>query len=73
MMAESLESRKHERKSTFDVPLPIRRKDREASNANEPWAEETTPVANTSSAGTMAFSLLTKRGNRTQVAMFRSL
>jgi regulator of nonsense transcripts 2 len=69
MMAESLESRKHERKSTFDVPLPIRRKDREASNANESWAEEAAPVTNTSSAGTMAFSLLTKRGNRTQVSI----
>ena len=73
MMAESLESRKHERKSTFDVPLPIRRKDRETAAGNESWAEETTPVTNTSSGGTMAFSLLTKRGNRTQVYIHRSV
>jgi regulator of nonsense transcripts 2 len=66
MMAESLESRKHERKSTFDVPLPMRRKDRDVSTANESWADETaSPHAAPS--GTMAFSLLTKRGNRQQV------
>jgi len=64
MMAESLESRKHERKSTFDVPLPMRRKDVAASS--ESWADETaSPTAAPS--GTMAFSLLTKRGNRQQV------
>ncbi|KAF4634949.1 hypothetical protein G7Y89_g3148 [Cudoniella acicularis] len=65
MMAESLESRKHERKSTFDVPLPIRRKDRELSATNELWNEESAPD-NTPPTGTMAFSLLTKRGNRQQ-------
>ncbi|KAG9244471.1 armadillo-type protein [Calycina marina] len=63
MMAESLESRKHERKATFDVPLPMRRKDIQTSS--ESWADETaTPT--TASTGTMAFSLLTKRGNRQQ-------
>jgi regulator of nonsense transcripts 2 len=69
MMAESLESRKHERKSTFDVPLPIRRKDRETSTMNESWTEESAPISDAPSAGTMAFSLLTKRGNRQQVSM----
>ena len=64
MMAESLESRKHERKATFDVPLPIRRKD--ANAASEPVAEESIN-RNATPAGTMAFSLLTKRGNRQQV------
>ncbi|RDL33632.1 ARM repeat-containing protein [Venustampulla echinocandica] len=65
MMAESLESRKHERKSTFDVPLPIRRKDRDATGSNETWNDS--PVApDTQAGGTMAFSLLTKRGNRQQ-------
>jgi len=66
MMAESLDSRKHERKSTFDVPLPIRRKD--ASTANEPLPEESVN-SSASPAGTMAFSLLTKRGNRQQVSL----
>jgi len=65
MMAESLESRKHERKSTFDVPLPMRRKDRDVSTTNESWADETASP-NAAPTGTMAFSLLTKRGNRQQ-------
>jgi regulator of nonsense transcripts 2 len=64
MMAESLDSRKHERKATFDVPLPIRRKD--ANIAGE-LPEETVNSSSTP-AGTMAFSLLTKRGNRQQVS-----
>lgn len=67
MMAESLDSRKFERKATFDVPLPMRRKDRENTNLSE-LPNETNP-ANGSSGGTMAFSLLTKRGNRQQVRM----
>lgn len=65
MMAESLDSRKFERKATFDVPLPMRRKDREPTNPSE-LPKETT-LANGPSGGTMAFSLLTKRGNRQQV------
>ncbi|KAI1100115.1 ARM repeat-containing protein [Jackrogersella minutella] len=62
MMAESLESRKFDRKPLFDVPLPVRPKTRDVSstpmdadNANG----ESTP-------STMAFSLLTKKGNRQQ-------
>ncbi|TVY82041.1 Regulator of nonsense transcripts [Lachnellula suecica] len=66
MMAESLESRKHERKSTFDVPLPIRRKDREVPTSTETWNGEPAAATNAPSSGTMAFSLLTKRGNRQQ-------
>lgn len=65
MMAESLDSRKFERKATFDVPLPMRRKDREVANPSE-LPKETTSE-NSPSSGTMAFSLLTKRGNRQQV------
>jgi len=65
MMAESLESRKHERKSTFDIPLPMRRKERETTTANESWADETASPS-TAPSGTVAFSLLTKRGNRQQ-------
>lgn len=67
MMAESLESRKFDRKPLFDVPLPMRRKDREVITQNEnvsgdDQAQSTTPAP----ANTMAFSLLTKRGNRQQ-------
>lgn len=67
MMAESLDSRKHERKSTFDIPLPMRRKDRDLNTASDSWADETVSP-NASSGGTVAFSLLTKRGNRQQVS-----
>lgn len=58
MMAESIDSRKFDRKPLFDVPLPVRPKMREASEG---------PAVN--APGTMAFSLLTKRGNRQQVSI----
>lgn len=64
MMAESLESRKFERKPAFDVPLPMKRKD--TGSAND-WTDDTESTR-AHSQGTMAFSLLTKRGNRQQVS-----
>lgn len=66
MMAESLESRKFERKQLFDVPLPVRAKPREASSTGGPGEQTSTddPVA---SKNMMQFSLLTKKGNRQQV------
>ncbi|KAF2837357.1 ARM repeat-containing protein [Patellaria atrata CBS 101060] len=64
MMAESLDSRKFERKSMFDVPLPMRRAQRDISTAAEDGGgEPTTPSA---PENTMKFSLLSKRGNRQQ-------
>lgn len=63
MMAESIESRKFERKQQFDVPLPMRVKTREGPGADGDGAADSTPVGNP----TMAFSLLTKKGNRQQV------
>ena len=63
MMAESLDSRKFERKSQFDVPLPIRKVQR---NAMEPVEDESEPSI-VAAPNTMAFSLMTKRGNRPQV------
>ncbi|KAI2622228.1 ARM repeat-containing protein [Hypomontagnella submonticulosa] len=61
MMAESLESRKFDRKPLFDVPLPVRPKTRDVSSTTD------TDNANGDSApSTMAFSLLTKKGNRQQ-------
>lgn len=62
MMAESLESRKFERKQLFDVPLPVRPKNRDLATST-PHGEEGPAPGNT-----MAFSLLTKRGNRQQVS-----
>jgi hypothetical protein len=63
MMAESLDSRKFERKAVFDVPLPIRRAQRDATAATEDTAERDAQTA----PDTMAFALMTKRGNRQQV------
>jgi regulator of nonsense transcripts 2 len=65
MMAEGLDSRKFERKPMFDVPLPMRRAQKEPTSAgNETPPEEPTeePKPNV-----MAFSLMTKKGNRQQV------
>jgi len=61
MMAESLESRKFERKPMFDVALPMR-KARDASTTDEP--EE---VQASEGPGMMKFSLLSRRGNKQQV------
>lgn len=60
MMAESLESRKFERKPLFDVPLPVRPKNRDPSMSITQEQESSPPT------NKMAFSLLTKRGNRQQ-------
>lgn len=67
MMAESIESRKFERKSMFDVPLPMRRTAHNATSSTE----ESAPVepAESQPRNTMAFSLMTKRGNRQQVLL----
>lgn len=70
MMADSLDSRKFERKPVFDVPLPIRR----AGLSREPTVgSEMVDVASPTTQGTMAFSLLTKKGNRQQVSPFYPL
>lgn len=59
MMAESYESRRFERKGAFDIPLPMKRSGRDAS------AEA--PAGPSESPNTMAFSLMTKKGNKQQV------
>jgi regulator of nonsense transcripts 2 len=61
-MSESIDSRKFERKQLFDVPLPMRRAQRDNTNADDSPTEGTTTPPNT-----MAFSLMTKKGNRQQV------
>ncbi|KAL1838350.1 hypothetical protein VTJ49DRAFT_2781 [Mycothermus thermophilus] len=60
IMAESFETRKFQPKQ-FDIPLPVRPKAREQSGSNE-----TGEAGASGSGGTMAFSLLMKRGNRQQ-------
>ena len=64
-MAESIDSRKFERKTQFDVPLPIRkvqRKQQEEVDDDLENGYEVPPV----NQNTMAFSLMTKKGNRQQ-------
>lgn len=63
MMAESLDSRKFERKALFDVPVPVRR----AQRVHQDNREDDTLTAAEATANTMTFSLMTKRGNRPQV------
>ena len=63
MMSESMDSRKFERKPLFDVPLPMRRAPREFPTASEDSPSESTVAT----PNTMAFSLMTKKGNRQQV------
>jgi regulator of nonsense transcripts 2 len=64
MMAESVESRKFERKPMFDVPLPMRRKaDSSLPDGVEPTNGSPQPLS------TMKFSLLSKKGNRQQVRL----
>ncbi|EAA32521.2 hypothetical protein GE21DRAFT_6662 [Neurospora crassa] len=67
MMAESLDSRKFERKQQFDLPLPIKLKPRESTAVGESSAaNEAGPSEAPPSGEKMAFSLLTKKGNRQQ-------
>lgn len=63
MMSESIDSRKSDRKQMFDVPLPMRRAQRETINAADDSPNEGTSTP----PNTMAFSLMTKKGNRQQV------
>ncbi|KAH6687961.1 MIF4G domain-containing protein [Plectosphaerella plurivora] len=65
MMAESLESRKFERKPLFDVALPVRAKAKETAPGVIEQGEQGEQVPGPPSQ-TMAFSLLTKKGNRQQ-------
>jgi len=65
MMADSVESRKFERKPIFDVPLPMRRGKEVPVAATEETREAPAAQPN---AGTMKFALLSRRGNRQQAS-----
>ena len=69
MMAESLDSRKFERKSMFDVPLPVRKVQRDKAELLDD--DEEAPEVEAAPPNTMAFSLMTKKGNRQQVRSVR--
>lgn len=67
LMSESAESRKFDRKPVFDVPLPMRRAREAPVNADDSGNEVPAPApAPIAPSHTMKFSLLSKRGNRTQ-------
>lgn len=51
----------------FDVPLPMRRAQRETSTATDDSGNEGT--ATPPNSNTMAFSLMTKKGNRQQACL----
>ena len=63
MMSESMDSRKFDRKPLFDVPLPMRRAPRDNNTTGDDSPNEGTSTP----PNTMAFSLMTKKGNRQQV------
>ena len=71
LMAESVESRKFERKPMFDVPLPMRRAVREPTAAASPDdSDDESPApapVPTNGSSMMKFALLSRRGNRQQV------
>ncbi len=66
MMTESLDSRKFERKTLFDVPLPMRRAQKEtvAATSDDSGGEAPAPAK---PQNTMKFALLSKRGNKQMV------
>lgn len=69
LMAESVESRKFDRRPLFDVPLPMRRAMRETKNeatAHDNGDDSPVP-APMNGGGLMKFALLSKKGNRQQV------
>ncbi|KAF2265958.1 ARM repeat-containing protein [Lojkania enalia] len=63
MMAESLDSRRLERKPVFDVPLPMRRVREAVPTAEDSGGEAPAEAPPTNM---MKFSLLSKRGNKQQ-------
>jgi regulator of nonsense transcripts 2 len=67
MMADSLDSRKFERKPLFDVPLPMKRNVAQNAVGEADHDFEHQPIPAPAPTSTMAFSLLTKRGNKQQV------
>ncbi|MBE3048485.1 hypothetical protein IMZ48_39480, partial [Candidatus Bathyarchaeota archaeon] len=70
MMAESMESRKFERKPQFDVPIPVAAKNRghPPKHEEEPKEASEAKEAPEDGPGKMAFSLLTKKGKGQQVS-----
>jgi len=68
MMAESVESRKFDRKPVFDVPLPMRKTATATSTPNSEPAQPVEPTSNT-----MKFALLSRKGNKPQARIQNQL
>lgn len=68
MMSEGAESRKLERRPAFDVALPVRSRPRENGASGD-----SADVGAEAPAPKMAFSVLTKKGNKQQVSVFMHL
>ncbi|KAH0340891.1 ARM repeat-containing protein, partial [Aureobasidium melanogenum] len=68
MMADSVESRKFDRKPVFDVPLPMRKT---ATATSTPNSEPSQPVEAPSN--TMKFALLSRKGNKPQARLLTHL
>lgn len=72
MMSESVESRKLERRPAFDVALPVR------SRPRDPTSDSAMPLDQADGgvefpAPKMAFSVLTKKGNKQQVSYLSTI
>ena len=65
MMAESVETRKAERRPMFDVAMPMRRAQRDVPLIMSDGDEGQSGPPNT-----IKFSLLSKKGNRPQFCLF---
>ena len=63
MMSDGADARKSDRKALFDVPLPLRKAHRESTVI----ADDSPMDGGSTQSTTMAFALMTKRGNRQQV------
>lgn len=70
-MAEGVESRKNDRKQMFDVPLPMRRAQRELAPSAEGTEGEVPAPLPVATNNTMKFALLSKKGNRQQASCLR--
>lgn len=70
LMAEGVESRKFDRKTMFDVPLPMRRTVRDTTTTTtEDSGGESRPESPANAPSKMRFALLSKKGNRQQVCL----
>ncbi|KAH9815733.1 Up-frameshift suppressor 2 [Teratosphaeria destructans] len=66
LMAESVDSRRTDRKPMFDVPLPMRKTVREPTTSTADDSGNEAGMSAAPGSGMMKFALLSKKGNRQQ-------